>query len=109
MKALLAAFGLFATLLVALSIFWTLVLAIAMEDVWDRLPDGASEWLGGGLLAFAVASGLALYLFLLAKVLDDLGVPPGRVKVHLVTTALVPPLAALAGAWLVVANLRLGW
>jgi hypothetical protein len=108
-KPLLAAFGLFAALAAALGVFWTLVLGVAMEGVWGRLPEGWSSPVGAAALAFAVLSGLALYLFVLARVLGALGVPPRRVPLHLATTALVPPAAAAAAIWAAIANMRIGW
>jgi len=109
LKSALLSFVLFAALLGALSVFWTLVLGVAMRDVWDELPQGVANLLGSALLVFALASGLALYLFLLARSLRAAGIPPASVRWHLATTGLVPVAAAVIGAFLVVANMRLGW
>jgi hypothetical protein len=108
-KPLLAALGLFASLLAALSVLWTLLLGVAMRRVWGRIPDAADPWVGAAVLAVAVASGLALYLVLLARALPALGVRRDRVRVHLVTTGLVPPIAAALAAWAAVASVRIGW
>jgi hypothetical protein len=108
-KPLLAALGVFASLLAALSVLWTLALGVAMEPVWSRLPGASAGWVGASVLGFAVVSGLALYFGLLARALRALGLGPARARRHLVTTGLVPPIAAALAAWAALASMRIGW
>jgi hypothetical protein len=104
-----AAIALFVGLGATLALFWTVMLGPVMDGVWDRLPEGVDRWVGAGLIAFAVLSGLAAYFLVLARIVRQLGAPPGTVRWHLLTTGLLPPLLAALALWAIVANLRFGW
>lgn len=103
------AFAIFVSLGGTLLVFWIAVLAVAMQDVWDRLPDGWADWIGGGAMAFAVLSGLALYFWALVRTLRSVGIAPARVKWHALTTGLLPLAITVGVLWMAVANMRLGW
>jgi hypothetical protein len=103
------AFALFVSLGGGLLIFWTAVLGVAMQDAWGLLPDGRDDWIGGGAMAFAVLSGLALYFWALVRTLRSVGIAPERVKWHALTTGLLPLAITVGFGWFVIANMRLGW
>ncbi len=108
-KSTAAAFATFVGLAMTLGTFWAILLGPVMDGVWDRLPGESSRWLGGGLMVFAVLSGLAVYFVVLARLVRGLGVEAGKVWRHVLPVGLVPPLCALAAIYAVVANLRFGW
>lgn len=110
LKSALVALLVFAGLLPAVVVFWTILLGPVMEPLWRSLPDRWSRAVGAAALVVAVASGLALYFGLLARSLRDrLGVPPGAVRWHLATTGLLPPALALVAAWVALETMRIGW
>jgi hypothetical protein len=107
MRPLLAALGLFASLLAALSILWTLMLGVAMGRVWGLLPEAASPWVGVGVLAFAIVRARPLRRAL-ARALRALGV--GNDRVTPTSSRPARPAGrdgARAGAAL--ARMRIGW
>lgn len=108
LRSALAAFAVFVPLLLALCLFWFAVLVGVMGGLWEGTGDG-TEWIGAALLAFAVASGLALYFVLLWRRLDRIDIPPGARKWHLATTGLLPIATAAALAAVVVSSLRFGF
>lgn len=103
------AFAIFVSIGGTLLIFWIMVLGVAMEGVWERLPDGWGNWVGGGAMAFAVLSGLALYFWALVRTLRSVGIAPATVKWHALTTGLLPLAITVGFGWFVIANMRLGW
>jgi hypothetical protein len=110
LKSALLALAVFAGLLPVVVVFWTVLLGPVMAPVWRRLSEGWGRAAGAALLVVAVVSGLAVYFAVLARTLEDrLRLPPGAVRWHLATTGLLPPVLAVAAAWLVVANMRIGW
>lgn len=101
------AFAIFASLGGTLLVFWIAVIGVAMQ--WGSLPDGWDDWVGGGAMAFAVLSGLALYFWALVRTLHSVGIAPAKVKWHALTTGLLPLAITIGFGWFVIANMRLGW
>jgi len=110
LRSALLACGLFASLALGLTVFWTAVLGVAMEGVWRALPEPWDRAVGAGLVLLAIVSGLVLYFVLLARtVRAAAGAIPARVGLHLATSGLVPVAAAVLLAWYSIASMRIGW
>src|SRR5512138_1661658 len=109
LKSIAVAFALYVSLGGALLMFWIALLGVVMEDVWDRLPDGWADWIGGGLMLFAVASGLVLYFWALVRSLRSVGIAPAAVRWHALTTGTLPVFITVGILWVAIANMRLGW
>jgi hypothetical protein len=95
----------------ALVAFWAIALGPGMQGVWPRLPDGWRAPVGASLLAFAVISGVGIYLGALAWRLAgqlDLGAV-SAVPLRLLAAGALPLAVTVVLLWLVWRGVRFGW
>jgi len=109
LKSVGVAVVLFATIGVTLWMFWFQLLVVTFSDVWKSLPNRWPAILGVTLLLFAIISGLVIYYFVLALMLQWWpGVSAAESSRYALRAAAVPIGAAVMAIYYVITHLRIG-